>query len=348
MLLYALTGIILSLFVLLLVLTLTEYKPPLQEQLHAPKKSVTGIIDEPDQKLLIWNTGYAGLGQEMDFFYDGGQMVRPDKEMFRSYSAKQLAFIQSIDSMDFILLQEVDRKAKRSYYTNQEAIISEALSGHASLFATNYKAPFVPLPISKPMGKVESGLMSLSAYRPVESVRIAFQGNFSWPTRLFMLKRCFIMQRFTTSFGGDLIVINTHNSAFDDGDLRKEQMEVLREYAMIAYRAGNFVIVAGDWNMNPPGFTASHISSGDVAVGNPLNNIPDDFMPKGWKWAYDPAVPTNRYLDMPYTKGTTKTTIIDFFLISPNITVETIKTIDLGFEYSDHNPVFVAVKLSGQ
>jgi endonuclease/exonuclease/phosphatase family metal-dependent hydrolase len=348
MILYTLSGIILLVLILLLVLTLTEYKPPLQQQLHAPQETLPAIIGEQGLHFMIWNTGYAGLGQEMDFFYDGGQMVRPDRTTFQFYSDKQLSFIRSIDSLDFILWQEVDKTAKRSYFTNQKELITEVLSGHSALFATNYKAPFVPLPLAKPMGKVESGLMSISAYQPLESLRVAFMGNFSWPTRLFMLKRCFIMQRFKTNFGGDLIVINTHNSAFDDGDLRKEQMNVLREYALIEYNAGNYVIVAGDWNMNPPGFKADNILNGDLAVGNPLNNIPDDFMPSGWQWAYDPSLPTNRYLDMPYRKGTTRTTIVDFFLISPNVTIETIKTIDSGFEYSDHNPVYVAVKLTGR
>jgi endonuclease/exonuclease/phosphatase family metal-dependent hydrolase len=46
----------------------------------------------------------------------------------------------------------------------------------------------------------------------------------------------------------------------------------------------------------------------------------------------------------PYVKGETFETVIDGFLISPNLEIINTKTHDLGFKNSDHNPVTVTLK----
>ena len=68
-------------------------------------------------------------------------------------------------------------------------------------------------------------------------------------------------------------------------------------------------------------------------------------MPKDWKWFYDNTIPSERFTDEPYIKNKTKTTIIDFFLASPNIELSSVRTLDLGFANSDHNPVLLNFKL---
>jgi hypothetical protein len=50
-------------------------------------------------------------------------------------------------------------------------------------------------------------------------------------------------------------------------------------------------------------------------------------------------------VDKAYVKGKTKTTIIDFFYISPNLMVLENKTIPTGWEFSDHQPVYMRVKM---
>lgn len=69
-----------------------------------------------------------------------------------------------------------------------------------------------------------------------------------------------------------------------------------------------------------------------------------DYTPENWLWAYDPDVPTNRHLETPLDENTFRT-VIDFFLISPNIKLLKINTIDTKFEYSDHQPVKMQVEL---
>ena len=338
--------LVLTLAAGLLLATLFDYRPPesVQPDLNKPTGSLK--IDETTLTLITWNIGYAGLGKEMDFFYDGGRQVRPSKEFSKNYLDKIKTFLYHNNSLDFILLQEADRASKRSYGSDQARLISEALPKFNYTFVKNYDVPFVPLPVLNPMGKVFSGLMTLSKYDPLGYKRIQFPGNYSWPKNLFMLDRCFLIQRFMVSENKMLTLINTHNSAFDDGSLRQKQMEILKSYVLREYEKGNYVIVGGDWNQNPPGFNPELISAGDAGTKNDLGNIPDDFMPGGWQWAYDDKIPTNRFVDQIYVHESTPVTIIDFFLLSPNLHIETIKTINLGFDASDHNPVIIKVNLN--
>jgi hypothetical protein len=50
----------------------------------------------------------------------------------------------------------------------------------------------------------------------------------------------------------------------------------------------------------------------------------------------DTTSPTNRTLEQPYRAGVNYTSVLDGFLVSPNIEVVDVTTIDLG-AHSDHN-----------
>jgi len=150
--------------------------------------------------------------------------------------------------------------------------------------------------------------------------------------------------RFRLGNGKELVLVNTHNSTFDKGgELRKKELATLQSYVIREYKQGNYVVAGGDWNNNPVGFQKENIHSGDV-VKEIEPQIPDSFLP-GWQFAFDPSQPTNRDVDGPYRKGKTKTTIIDFFVLSPNIELEFAKTFRTGFEDSDHQPVMIRVRL---
>jgi endonuclease/exonuclease/phosphatase family metal-dependent hydrolase len=335
------TGVV----VLLAIAQITEFKPVEIENLKTAGKDKKENISDSILTLLSWNIGYAGMGAETDFFYDGGKMVRPSLQLNQRYMKNIQHFLSENISVDFILIQEADKQSRRSYHHDQTEILQNTLPDHSSVFAVNYKVLFVPAPIFNPLGKVTGGLMSFSRYQPAESLRIGFQKDYPLPTRLFTLKRCFILQRFAAIERKELVLINTHNSAFDDGGLREHQLQALKETALQEYEKGNWVIIGGDWNMNPPGFNPQKITNGDVSVKNEMGSIRKDFMPKDWSWIYDETAPTNREVVEAYVKGQTPTSIIDFFLVSPNIKILAIKTHDKAFANSDHNPVFIKVQL---
>ncbi|WP_293181125.1 hypothetical protein, partial [Oceanithermus sp.] len=63
--------------------------------------------------------------------------------------------------------------------------------------------------------------------------------------------------------------------------------------------------------------------------------------PSGWTWAYDATTPSNRAVNRPWQPGVNYVTVIDGFLVSPNVKVEEVHTENLDFAYSDHQPVRV-------
>ncbi|MFW5645295.1 MAG: endonuclease/exonuclease/phosphatase family protein [Bacteroidota bacterium] len=330
---------------LILIATITDYEPDKVSRIEV-SASPEALMQEAEVDLMIWNIGYSGLDASMDFFYDGGEQVRPSKKnVLRNLEAIN-AFLHENDSLDFFLLQEVDVESKRSYRINQYESISGNLSSYHAYLSLNYKVFFVPLPMKNPMGKVESGLASFSRYQPSEARRYSFPGNYSWPKYLFMLDRCFLVQRHPLTNNKELIIINTHNSAYDDGSLRKIQMEYLREFLIEEYRKGNYIIAGGDWNQSPPGFEEEF--DGQVPDTVNYSEISKDYLPEGWKWAYDKTMPTNRRVSTIYERGTTPTALIDFFLVSPNIHIESITGIDMNFQYSDHQPVILKARLTGE
>jgi endonuclease/exonuclease/phosphatase family metal-dependent hydrolase len=342
---------------LLLLATITAYRPDKPETAamkgNAPDITVTDSVFT----LLSWNIGYFGLGKDCDFFYDGGRMTRPSKTQYQQYSGNALEYLRQIRGIDFFFLQEVDLDSRRSYYDDQVARLREIFPKMESSLALNYVVSFVPVPVRNPMGKVKSGLVSLSAWHTEENTRYPFPGGYSWPVRLFQLERCFLLSRLSLPGGKELVLINTHNEAFDNGSQRKQQIAVLKDLMLAEYKKGNYVVTGGDWNMNPVGFLPTNLPG----VFRPGNNellfrsgdirreieprFEPDFFPADWKWVFDPEMPSNRDVDQTYTRGKTPTTIIDFFVVSPNISVEKISTQDLGFAWSDHQPVIMEFKI---
>ena len=97
--------------------------------------------------------------------------------------------------------------------------------------------------------------------------------------------------------GKELILINTHNEAFDPGDIRKAQMEYLKNFMISEYQNGNYVIAGGDWNQCPPQFNPDFPAN---QVNEEQMIISADYLPSDWTWAYDNKNPSNRSVITAY------------------------------------------------
>lgn len=334
--------------------TYYDYQPVEEVGLNARKEAPLKVIEDSTLSFLIWNMGYGGLGKESDFFYDDGgffsagdKMVRGKEEWIKKNIQGANAFIAKT-SADFYLLQEVDVESKRSYFNNQLEGYEKQRPNYASFFAPNYVVDRVPIPIFEPWqvyGKVNSGLGTLSRFQPKKSTRFQLPGTFEWPTRIFQLDRCLAVHRYIVKNGKELVVFNLHNSAYDSGGfLKKQQMKYLQKKVQKEYKKGNYVIVGGDWNQCPPDFKFDAFMPGQ-ADDYVQTNIAKDYLPSDWQWVYDATIPTNRKTSSPYVTGKSFVTLIDFFLVSPNLTVNKVQGYDLGFDYSDHQPVRIEVEL---
>ncbi len=326
--------------------SLSDFDPPTTETVSV--SGTAAATQAPDTLSLInWNIGYCGLGAESDFFYDGGKGVRTPKAQVQKNLEGILGQLAKLKpETDFFLLQEVDLRSARSQKVDQVAAISTQLAGYAQAFAANYKVGFIPIPPENPLGGVHSGLATWSRYPPTEATRYAFQGNYDWPTYLFFLDRCFLLERFPLAGGGELVLVNTHNSAYDDGSLKKVQLEQLKAVLLAEYEKGNYVIAGGDWNQFPPQYRGfDGIPTYNTDAPDPKYHVPDAYPAVGWRWAWDPAVPTNRSLVAAFDPASTERGILDFYLLSPNVEMVAVKTLDLGFAFSDHQPVQLQVRL---
>ena len=319
----------------------TDYTPEAREKL-AIDGTGQPLPDSADEfSFMIWNIGYSGLGAQSDFFFDGGQGVRADETTTQSYLAGIKDFLKQSSATDFILLQEVDLDSRRSWHVDQSKSIAEIIPEKYSSFAINYDSKYVPQPITNPYGKCKGGLFSLSTYQPASATRIALTPDAKWPVGLFMLDRCLLEWRYNLSNGKELVVYNLHLSAYDDGTVKQSQMDTLKNLLTREFEKGNYVVAGGDWNQSPPGYKSPR--PGVAAIVE--MNVPDVYPAEGWKWAFDTSIPTNRKLNEIYTEGQTGIDILDFFLISPNVEVVTVKNEDLGFKSSDHQPVKMTVRL---
>jgi endonuclease/exonuclease/phosphatase family metal-dependent hydrolase len=330
--------------IFLVYFSLTDYNPQKRILIFESKKPDTINLENLNLSFLCWNIGYGGLGKEMDFFYDGGTNVRTTQAKTIKNLNEIKKFILKNDSVDFILLQEIDICSKRSYFIDEAKAISYVVPDFFQSFGTNYLVKFVPVPLANPMGKTNSGLLTLSRYIPVSSERFNLPGDYPWPKKLFMLDRCILVNRYILTNCKQLIVVNIHNSAFDDGSLKKQEMNYLIKFILEEYNKGNYICAGGDWNQNPPGFQSEKFISEIKYENFQLTQIEYNCFPDNWKWGYDRMIPTNRSLKASYDPILTSKTILDFYLISPNLEYIVIQSHDLGFENSDHQPVFTVVR----
>lgn len=335
--------------------TLTDWVPDPQNDLEAigPKSTKTRITDST-LTFLSWNVGYGGLGSEEAFFYDQGGFFWTKPGTARVPRERVMRYVNGMHSTlrdvaaDLYFLQEVDTSSRRSWYTNQLDTMHRTIPDYSAFFAMNYKNERVPIPVFQPWdhyGYVRGGLVSFSRVHPEASTRFQLPGELEWPTRLFALDRCVLRQTFTTSWGKQLVVYNVHLSAYDKGGAaKKEQMDWLKEKIEEDYAAGHYVVVGGDWNQVPPGVDYGSFSPERRDEFFQME-IPDDFVSADWTWAYDPATPTNRKSREVYRGDESILALIDFYLVSPNVSVDTVKGVEQDFAFSDHQPVWMRVRL---
>lgn len=337
--------IVLVISAILLTLTLMDYKPENIETMEIKNQQEQTALGDEMFTVYSWNIGYAGLGDQEDFFMDGGNKVFAEsKDVVEGYLENVVREIKDFNS-DFIMLQEIDIKSKRAYKINELDVISKALNDYTYAFAKNYDVFYIPMPWP-PMGGVEAGLATFSLYDMNQAERYSFDSNYTWPTKIVMLDRCFMVTRIPLeNREHDLLLINAHFSAYDDGSLKESQLKAAKDFMTKAYENGDFVIFGGDWNQT---FELVDTSGYPLFENGDWFNpsvISSDWLDKGWTYGVADNAPTYRLLNGPYEKGISQVGVVDGFVVSPNINIEEVTVVDFEFKDSDHNPVKLTFKL---
>ena len=311
--------------------------------------------------IATYNIGFGAYDREYSFFMDKGYMADGSETVGKygkgtSYDNVMKNTTGSIDILralatDFMILQEVDTRSSRSYKINQRDMILEAFSEYSYTYAENFHSAFLPYPLHDMHGIVNSGILTASRFNMAYSYRYELPIDESFFNKFFDLDRCVNLVRYDIR-GTDKqhAVFSVHLSAYDEGGVyRAMQIELLRTLMTAEYEKGNYVIVGGDFNH-------------DIAEGGSdfpteqltpdwLKTLEGDEFGEHFQIVCDNARPTCRDADIPWVEGVTYATVIDGFIISDNIELITVKTIDhvleedTNFLYSDHNPVVMSFKL---
>ena len=144
-------------------------------------------------------------------------------------------------------LQEVDKSSKALLFCGSDCV---AFQPHwrDERFCRELFQPVCAVSLPT-IGKVQSGLLTLSSFGALKAERIALTGTYTWPVRVAQLKRCLLVERVPLE-GSDkeLVLINLHLEAYDDGDAKQIQTEELLKLLTTEYEKGNYCIAGGDFN----------------------------------------------------------------------------------------------------
>lgn len=287
--------------------------------------------------VMVWNIGYAGLGEESDFKADGGEMLRPPG---KDAVKKNLAGIQGVLKQaepDVVLMQELAGPGFLTMGVDVLGGVKDTLADYSMFFSSDIRTRFFPGPMSLKHGL---GTFMRVAHEPTEIVRIAEEPG----TIMGFIKRRYHVQVTELDVSGQpWVLINVHLSAFDEGaNTRMVQLREVLDLADSYYQQGKAVAVGGDWNMRlaPTDFAYTADDSAQFWI----HDFPQEELKEGWQLAIDPAVPSVRTNEQPYEAGRNYTTNIDGLLLSPNVVLESAKGFDLGFQYTDHQPVLFTLR----
>ena len=298
-------------------------------------------------RILTWNIGYGALDEKQDCYFDGGKGV--DGESLETVQANVDVIKHKIKELapDIFCLQEIDRDSKRSYHFDELVSFQEDFRGDSfqSSFACNFKTGFVPVPLYNPTGRVEAGIATFSGFHMTSSTRVQLPVPFSWPVSLVNLKRCLLITRSPVMFSDkEFVTVNLHLEAYDDGEGKIRQLRQLMDILQEEYKKGNYVVACGDFNQAFSNVDLSKYPQIDewVCPVIDVEEYPD------FSFKMDDSVPTCRSLTRTYydsDKSTHQYYMLDGFIVSQNITVHSLETVDLAFRNADHNPVVMSVTL---
>lgn len=328
-------------------LTITEYKPADRETMAVDGNGSRSLSVGDSLTIMSWNIGYGALGDNADFFMDGGEMVTTaTPERLKENLAGIAGLIKKVEP-DVALLQEVDSDSSRSYHVDETAYMANLYKDDDEAESLYHSCPFVPYPLP-PMKEVHLNLQTLSKFDLTDATRYQLPIPFSWPMRTANLKRCLLVTRTPLKDSDkELVLVDLHLEAYDSGEGKEAQTKMLRDILQKEYDKGNYVIAAGDFNQRFSNVDDSMYPHQEglweVGMVDAERFAPD------FRLLMDPTVPTCRGLHAVYEGAdhdTFQYYMIDGFIVSKNLKVKSMKTLDAGFKYSDHNPIVLEATLA--
>lgn len=334
---------------------LTYSRIPDNQELQVQNNQSAQLECGKEYSAVTFNIGFGAYTADYSFFMDTGVMAdgtptqgssswAVSKESVENCIGQDIALLKELNP-DFVLLQEVDTDSTRSYHVNEVSTFQNAFADKGSVEAVDYHSSFLFWPLTQPHGFANSSLLTLAGTQVDSAVRRSYPVADDL-SKFTDLDRCFSVTRMSVSGGKQLVLVNSHMSAYDEGGvIRKQQMQMISEFLQQEADAGNYVIMGGDFNHIL--FNSSELYATQQAQPDWIATFDESELPSGFSLVKPENladVATCRTADIPYEKGVSYVSTIDGFIVSDNVKASA-ENIDNGFLYSDHNPVKLSFTL---
>ena len=295
--------------------------------------------------VLVWNIQFCA-SRKHQFFYDGGDAVHvPPADVDQTVAA--VAEVIRTHDPDVALLQEVDRDSARTGRVDQLDDILRATPYPSWLSTPYHRVRYLPYPSGDHLGRVDMHLATLCRY-PLQDGRrhqLALLDE-PWFRRAFNLKRALLEVRVQRHTGGEIALLNTHLSAFSRGDgTLTRQVEQIQRRLVELDRAGIPWILAGDFNMLPPGDDPARLSA-DAALyadtDNPIEALFD--IGGGSAVPIEAPFPGRAGTYLPFG-ATSPDRTLDYVFVSEGVKVLSAGVLDAYDDISDHLPLLVRLRI---
>lgn len=308
------------------------------------------VKTDTEYTAVTYNVGFGAYTPDFSFFMDGGKSSWANSKESVIACIDGAASVIKEHNADFAMLQEVDYDGTRSYHVDESEQIESQFPDHSSAFAVNYHSAFLFYPFTQPHGANNSGILTLSDCTISSSLRRSLPVATSLK-KILDLDRAYTISRIPVENGRELVILNTHTSAYGtEGDLQTRQMQMMFDDMKAEYDKGNYVVAGGDWNHDFTGDSRYQLNNaipGDMDSLAWCADFPVDLIPEGFCRVTDYKSglrPSCRNADVPYSEDNFVVTV-DGFIVSDNVEPTFVDVIDTGFAYSDHNPVEMRFKL---
>ncbi len=286
---------------------------------------------------LTWNIQYAA-SHRYTFFYDDGPTVAVPAEVVHETLAAIAGVLREVDA-DLVLLQEVDRGARRTAGIDELALLWDKLDYPQWAGCAYHRSAYVPKPLREPMGRVEMWMVSfsrLAIQRAERRALVALQEP--WIVRRFNLKRAILSAQV-----GGLRLANVHLSAFANGDgTVPKQIAALKAWM----GEGPNWLVGGDFNALPPRDDPARLGRWAKEYADTTPPLAELLPDVGSAIPLERLLlPENRSYLPPGAQEPDR--VLDYLFHSPSVEVLESRVLKIAPWISDHLPVWGRFRYHG-
>ena len=199
-------------------------------------------------KVMTWNIRYGAA--RIPWFEDScGDRVHMTESEVTSHLDSISEYINS-DTIDILLLQEVDISSKRSAYIDQVQYLLEKTHFNYAVYGSMWKSDIIP---SGGLGKVDVGVAILSRWplSGAERIQLPLREDQKFYEKYFYLRRCMVKAKLEIPGWDDLYAIDIHAASFSTDDTK--QKHIIKYKNVLDLTALDFhFVTGGDLNAIPP------------------------------------------------------------------------------------------------